>query len=153
MAFDRAALEALAESVGDGAPIEWAAIEAQASDEQRGVIRQLRVLEGLAHLHRTLPAVDDGAARQFDRSSAAPAIGNWGHLTLLERLGGGTFGEVYRAWDAQLEREVALKVMRGDAPDASRLVAEGRLLAKVRHEHVVTVYGVATHDNRVGMWM
>lgn len=153
MGFDRAALEALAESVGDGAPIDWTSVQAQATDEQRPVVRQLRVLESLAHLHRTLPPVEQFSTPQFDRSSSSPAIGNWGHLALLERLGGGTFGDVYRAWDAQLEREVALKLLRGGAPDSSRLIAEGRLLARVRHEHVVSVHGVGTHEGRVGLWM
>ena len=153
MAFDRAALESLAESVGDGAPIQWEAIESQAGDEQRAVIRQLRVLESLAHLHRTLPAQPSQPLPRLERSLSAPAIGNWGHLALLERLGGGTFGEVYRAWDRQLERDVALKVLRPDRPDASRLLAEARLLARVRHQHVVSVYGVDTHDERIGLWM
>ena len=153
MPFDRAALEELAESVGDGAPIQWDAIEAQAGDDQRAVIRQLRVLESLAHLHRTLPAQPPLPLPRSERSLSAPAIGNWGHLALLERLGGGTFGEVYRAWDRQLERDVALKVLRPDRPDASRLLAEARLLARIRHQHVVSVYGVDTHDERIGLWM
>ena len=153
MAFDRAALEELAESVGDGAPIQWDAIEAQAGNDQRAVIRQLRVLESLAHLHRTLPTQTFQPAPRSERSLSAPAIGNWGHLALLERLGGGTFGEVYRAWDRQLERDVALKVLRPDRPDASRLLAEARLLARIRHQHVVSVYGVDTHDERIGLWM
>ncbi len=155
MAFDRVALEALAESIGDGAPIEWGAIEAQAGDDQRAVIRQLRVLDGLAHLHRTLPVVsgDTPSAPMPARSLSAPAIGAWGRLSLLERLGGGTSGDVYRAWDGQLERDVALKLLRSDAPDPSRLVAEGRRLARLHHENVVTVHGVDTHDGRVGLWM
>ena len=76
---------------------------------------------------------------------------------MIERLGGGTFGEVYRAWDRQLEREVALKLLRVDEatddPLTSRIATEGRLLARVRHPNVVTVHGVAVHDGRVGLWM
>ena len=155
MTLNRAALESLAESVGDGAPIAWDAIEAQASESERPIIHQLRVLESLAHLHRTLPPEGASAPRPAGqvRSSSAPAIGTWGPLALLERLGGGTFGEVYRAWDAQLERDVALKVLRGDAPDASRLLNEARLLARVHHPNVVTVHGVDTYDGRAGLWM
>ncbi len=155
MAFDRAALEALAESIGDAAPIEWASVEAQANEDQRGVIRQLRVLESLAHLHRTLPPVPAGlpVSPTSARSRSAPAIGKWGNLSLLERLGGGTSGDVYRARDSQLERDVALKLLRADAPDPSRLVSEGRLLARIHHENVVAVHGVDTHDDRVGLWM
>src|SRR4029077_3080841 len=36
---------------------------------------------------------------------------------------------------------------------ASRIAVEGRLLARVRHPNVVTVYGVAAHEQRVGLWM
>ncbi len=155
MAFDRAALEALAESIGDGAPIEWGAVEAQAGDAQRPVIRQLRVLDGLARLHRTLPVASGDLPPPAvpARLVSAPAIGTWGRLSLLERLGGGTSGDVYRAWDGQLERDVALKLLRADAPAPSQLVTEGRLLARLRHENVVTVYGVDTHEGRVGLWM
>src|SRR5262249_7154147 len=90
-------------------------------------------------------------------AAAAPAIGSWAHLELIERLGGGTFGEVYRAWDRHLEREVALKLLRAERADedlnTSRIANEGRLLARVRHANVVCVHRVAVHDERVGLWM
>jgi TolB-like protein/Tfp pilus assembly protein PilF len=122
------------------------------------VIRQLRVLADLAVLHRSLPADPDAPlSRRLREPLATPAIGKWGHLSLLERLGGGTFGEVYRAWDPELEREVALKLLRpGESPEdplASRIAREGRLLARVRHPNVITVYGVGAHEGRVGLWM
>src|SRR5204862_2507207 len=137
-----------------------------AAPEDRALVNQLGVLAKLTELHRTLadgPAAPlPGAVR---RSQIAPAIGTWAHLTLLERLGGGTYGEVYRAWDRQLEREVALKLLRGahpatslgagggDDPETSRITREGRLLARVRHPNVITVHGVDVHDGRVGLWM
>src|SRR5207247_10642470 len=99
-----------------------------------------------AELHRRLPA-DSAVGTNADpatigrRASASPAIGSWAHLALVERLGGGAYGEVYRAWDRHLEREVALKLLRGadasiDDPHASRITMEGRLLARIRHENV-----------------
>src|SRR5204862_4304214 len=130
-----------------------------AAPEDRALVNQLGVLAKLTELHRTLadgPAAPlPGAVR---RSQIAPAIGTWAHLTLLERLGGGTFGEVYRAWDRQLEREVALKLLKGvpgqgDDPEPSRITREGRLLARVRHPNVITVHGVDVHEGRVGLWM
>ena len=139
---ERAALLPLAESIADGSVIDWDAAEASASADDKAVIRQLRVLANVAGLHR--------------RAAPVLAVGNWAHLTLLERLGGGTFGDVYRAWDRHLEREVALKLLRGaDDNDlqASRIASEGRLLARVRHPNVITVHGVDVHDNRVGLWM
>lgn len=139
---DRASLLPLAESIADGSAIDWDAAEAGASADDKAVVRQLRVLASLAGLHR--------------RAEPVVAVGNWAHLTLLERLGGGTFGDVYRAWDRHLEREVALKLLRGAGDgdiQASRIASEGRLLARVRHPNVITVHGVDVHEGRVGLWM
>jgi eukaryotic-like serine/threonine-protein kinase len=152
------ALLALAESIADGTTIDWQTVEAAAATpEERGVIRQLRVLSDLAGLHRSMPAPSDATTFHARKTAASPAIGSWAHLTLIERLGGGTFGDVYRAWDRYLEREVALKLLRAERSDVdlttSRIANEGRLLARVRHANVVTVHGVAVHDQRVGLWM
>jgi len=72
----------------------------------------------------------------------------WSHLRLVERIGRGAFGEVYRAWDTRLDREVALKLLR-----ASAIIHEGRLLARVRHPNVVTIYGAEQLADRIGLWM
>jgi serine/threonine-protein kinase len=91
------------------------------------------------------------------QADPASSLGNWAHLTLVERLGGGTFGEVYRAWDPLLEREVALKLVLCDDPlwdgRTSLILDEGRLMARVRHPNVVTVHGVAADGARVGLWL
>jgi serine/threonine-protein kinase len=64
---------------------------------------------------------------------------------------------VYRAWDPRLDREVALKLIREQGPRhdsvGSLVIDEGRLLARVRHPNVVTVYGADRIDGRVGLWM
>ena len=158
---EAAALLKLAESIADGNTIDWDSAESSAAHDDKAVIRQLRILSNLAVLHRSLPL--DAAAGPggpfMRRTSDSPAIGKWAHLTLVERLGGGTFGDVYRAWDARLEREVALKLLRVDesaeADDlsSSRIAREGRLLARIRHQNVIAVHGVDAHDNRVGLWM
>ena len=76
----------------------------------------------------------------------------WGQLVLLEKVGEGSFAEVYRAWDPALEREVALKLLRAVNEDPT-LVQEARMLARVRHPNVVLVYGVDRHNERSGVWM
>ena len=163
----RESLLPLAESLADGTAVDWDEAARQAAPEDRAFVRQLSVLAKLTEVHRTLSASSDETVVPFAvrRSQAAPAIGTWAHLTLLERLGGGTYGEVYRAWDRQLEREVALKLLRGaapstslgaaggDDPETSRITREGRLLARVRHPNVITVHGVDVHEGRVGLWM
>ena len=151
------ALLPLAESVADGSAVDWHEAEARATTDEQAVIRQLRVLASLAAIHRSIPTGSDAGARAGDRRMTSPAIGSWADLSLVERLGGGTFGEVYRAWDRHLEREVALKLLRlddlSDDPQSSRIAGEGRLLARVRHPNVITVHGVEIHEGRVGLCM
>lgn len=76
----------------------------------------------------------------------------WGHLKVTALLGQGSFGEVYRAFDTTLEREVALKLRHGDASHARSFIAEARRLAQVRHPNVLAVYGAGVHDSRAGLW-
>ncbi len=87
---------------------------------------------------------------------AAGQLKTWGDFQLLQLLGRGGFGEVYRAWDPVLEREVALKLLlpRGMDPELefTTMVAEARAMAKVHHPNIVPVYGVDRREGRVGFW-
>ena len=76
----------------------------------------------------------------------------WGRLQILEPIRRGGFGTVYRAWDPQLDREVALKLLPADDEGVNAL-EEGRLLAKVHHPNVVTIFGADRIGARVGLWM
>lgn len=79
----------------------------------------------------------------------------WGHLDVLEQVGRGSFGDVFRARDTRLDREVALKLRRSEtAPDASarRFLDEARGLARVTHPNIVVVHGASTHRGRAGFW-
>lgn len=86
----------------------------------------------------------------------APVLFAWGHLEVLEKLGEGGFGEVYRAYDPRLDREVALK-LRKERPGLEEVngrayLREARRLARLRHPHVVAVQGADEHDGRAGFW-
>lgn len=144
--------DGVAARVADGEPVAWDDVLRQAPDErQRRLIRHLRLVESVARVHRSPVAAElaettDGAPPP----AAPPASARWAHLELREKLGEGAFGEVYRAWDPRLHREVALKLLRGVGTAA---IEEGRLLAKLRHPGVVAVHGAEIHDGRVGFWM
>jgi tetratricopeptide (TPR) repeat protein len=90
------------------------------------------------------------------QTGAPGPAGKWGPFQLLQRIGKGAFGEVYRAWDPLLEREVALKLLLPRDLNAeeqfAEIVAEARAIARVRHPSVVSAYGVDRHEGRVGFW-
>ena len=69
-----------------------------------------------------------------------------GVFEILSPLGAGGMGEVYRARDPRLEREVALKVLPaetlGDETARARLLREARLAAKLNHPHICTIHEV-----------
>lgn len=92
--------------------------------------------------------------RKQDHEAANPDV--MGPYALVERIGAGGMGVVYRAHDPRLDREVALKVMRTPAvlrrPAAAtreRLLREARALARLHHPNVVEVYDVGFAQGRV----
>jgi serine/threonine-protein kinase len=135
VAVDDRSLQELASSILDGTEIDWDAAKSTLRDANRPLLAHLKVVAALAGVHR-VPCT-------------------WGHLLLIERIGAGTFGEVYRAWDPRLDREVALKLLPATSPGrpVSFVIPEGRLLARVRHNNVVTIYGAERIGDRVGLWM
>ena len=132
-------LDDVADAILDGTSIDWDDVELRAGGDPV-LIDQIKVLAALANVHR---------------DSAPPQ--RWGHLALIEPLGHGAFGRVFRARDTRLDREVALKLLDAHTLSAearaSSIVDEGRLLAQVRHPNVVTIYGAAHLGDEVGLWM
>ena len=153
-------VEELAAAILDGTPVDWAAAESNPDSTARRLVHQFKVLAAVAELHRSMPfapSIASQAPASRPEPPAAEIPGQWGHLRLLERIGRGAFGEVYRAWETRLDREVALKLLpASDGPGdraASAIIEEGRLLARVRHPNVVTIYGAEQIGDRIGLWM
>jgi WD40 repeat protein len=66
-----------------------------------------------------------------------------GRFILRETVGQGSFGRVYRAFDPQLEREVALKIPKWtgeDADEVERFLGEAKAAARLRHPNIVAVF-------------
>jgi len=147
----------LIDSVADGTPVDWDAVARIADGNERRAVGHLRVVAAVAELHRTMLVAEEDEAENRVETRAEPDADSrvWGHLRLVEKVGEGAFGEVYRAHDAWLDREVALKLLKpapGRQPVA-RVIEEAQTLARVRHHNVVTVHGAAIHNGRAGLWM
>src|SRR5947209_19646985 len=73
-----------------------------------------------------------------------------GHYRIVEKIGEGGMGEVYRAHDERLDRDVAIKILpRGIADDADRLARfkqEARATSALNHPNILTVHDVGEHD-------
>ncbi|HQR31673.1 MAG TPA: protein kinase [Blastocatellia bacterium] len=72
------------------------------------------------------------------------------HYRLVSKIGAGGMGEVYRARDTRLDREVAIKLLPADfAKDADRLKRfeqEARATSALNHPNILTVHDIGTHD-------
>jgi serine/threonine-protein kinase len=136
----------LARAILDGTPVDWRRVESTADGSERSIVEELRLLATLVEFHREQRAIHE----------PVPST-TWGHLRVLERIGNGAFGQVYRAWDPRLDREVALKLLPADSDTgdarASSIIHEGRLLARVRHPNIVTIYGAERIGETIGLWM
>jgi hypothetical protein len=169
------ALLSVAAAISDGAGIDWLEVEHTPADgHDTQVLRELRLLDQIAAFHRSPdPLLPDLTHREPVAGSSSPTepsvynaghashaetgqdLQNWGHLEILGKVGEGAFGTVYRARDGNLQREVALKLLWPDAATANpeSALKEARLLARIHHPNVASVYGADHIHGRVGLWM
>jgi eukaryotic-like serine/threonine-protein kinase len=157
-------LISVAAAVADGVPVDWSsASQTLGSADERSLLDGLKLIADVTHARGTTLLPPPGVATFDLDKDADPGAGQaddpleqWGPLRIIEQIGRGTFGDVYRAWDTRLDREVALKILRrqeSSESSGSTVIEEGRLLARVRHPNVVTVYGAERIGGRVGVWM
>jgi serine/threonine-protein kinase len=178
---DSGRIQDLAMAISDGAAVDWNALERAASDElERSLLCNLKIIAGIADLGRSGEAADGQAGAPQSVQVSNPGVGEtpnveallgnrepeelprrWGHLEMRRKIGAGAFGDVFGAWDTLLDREVALKLLdparvstdRREKELASKILEEGRRMARVRHSNVITVYGVELREARIGLWM
>ncbi len=95
------------------------------------------------------------ACRQAGRATRGgvfPLIGQAiAHYRVTEKLGAGGMGEVYRATDTKLNRDVALKVLpeefARDADRMARFKREAQVLASLNHPNIAAIYGLEEADS------
>ncbi|MCB9706681.1 MAG: protein kinase [Myxococcales bacterium] len=96
-------------------------------------------------------------ARAEEVRPPAEAADRIGRFTILELVGAGGMGLVYAAYDPELDRKVAVKLVRSDEGSAggegsdgrSRLLREAQALARVAHPNVVAIHDVGVHEGQV----
>ena len=142
----------VADSVASGSDVDWASASTAHGGDDRELIEQLKLIDSVARLHRggVPPPLEEAFTPPLEPGA------RWAQLVVVERVSGGTFGDVYLARDTALDRDVALKLLRQRTRAqalASQFLAEGRLLARVAHPNVITVYGAEAVGGRVGLWM
>ena len=122
--------------------------EACAGDEAlRQEVESLLRYEEAANGFLERPAVEEAArlVSGFPESTVDLSGRRLGVYQIQARIGAGGMGEVYRARDTRLGRDVAIKVLPGaltrSADRRARFEREARLLASLNHPHIAQVYG------------
>lgn len=148
MTTPRPATSAVVQAIADERPVDWLPAE-RALGQDSAELAGLRLLDDVARAFRH--NADAAAA-----TPCGPVLFRWGPLDVREAIGDGLTGEVFRAWDPLLQRDVALKLRAQrdplSDPGNGQVLAEARLLAQIRHRNVLAVYGAARHDGRAGIW-
>jgi tetratricopeptide (TPR) repeat protein/predicted Ser/Thr protein kinase len=98
--------------------------------------------------------VPSGGARSRDGIEFLSPGALLGRYVVIDRLGVGGMGVVYSAYDPELDRKIAVKVLHGrtsrkGSQGAARLVREAQALARLSHPNVVAVHDVGTFEDRV----
>src|SRR5262245_59884870 len=92
--------------------------------------------------------------RRFAKVARGTSVGD--RYLVLDELGRGGMAVVYRAYDPELDRRIALKLIHQRDPEArasQRLLREAQALAQLSHPNVVAVYDVGTYGSSVFMAM
>src|SRR5262249_12648919 len=105
-----------------------------------------------------LPTIADSVVKVNESPARAPSLPKGtvlGRYVLLDCLGEGGMGIVYSAYDPQLDRKIALKLLLGEkegphfTEGRSRLLREAQAMARLSHPNVIAVHDVGTFDGQV----
>jgi eukaryotic-like serine/threonine-protein kinase len=141
-------IERLAESLGDDEAIDWSSVGDETKRLMSGTLFGLRQIESIARGFRSR------RERLHKQDSPSPSPGfNFNRLKAIERIGRGAQGDVWKAYDPFLDRNVALKLHESaEVGFSARLRNEAKTLAKFQHTNIVSIYGATSDDTYSGIW-
>lgn len=101
---------------------------------------------------------EDPTAEEETGAVSLPRGTNLGRYVLLDCIGRGGMAVVYAAYDPELDRKVAVKILRTDLPGAptelrASLLHEAQAMARLTHPNVIAVYDVGTFNDQVFLAM
>jgi serine/threonine protein kinase len=136
-------------------------VHACASPDPATAYRDTRTRDPLDHLLAGARPVVDEIERAVARARAESALfgdeagpPRIGRYRVVQRAGAGGMGVVWEAHDPELERAVAIKLVRAESAAArERVLAEGQALARLSHPNVVPVFDVGLHGDQVFLVM
>src|SRR5947207_814363 len=107
----------------------------------------LQLLSAVAEAHTTHPARPAGDGEVLARGTVVD------RFVVLDLLGRGGMGVVYMAYDPELDRKVALKLLhpgeRNSSDPRAQLLAEAQVMARISHANVIAIYDVGTYREQV----
>lgn len=132
---------------------EYVAGHPEYADAIRELLSAVMMVENLkADSGAVASTYSDPSSTSGDALAISIRSGRIGRFELVDRIGSGTFGTVWRAYDPELDRTVAVKIPRKEhlAPDtAEKFLHEARASAKLRHPGIVGVHEVGRADDAV----
>jgi serine/threonine protein kinase/TolA-binding protein len=130
--------------------------QSKLNQTEQASLEQLQIISQVAQLHRQHQTSRAKSTDQrSDQKSSGASLFTWGRLSVKAAIGQGAFGEVYRAHDQILDRDVALKLLKDDVQGplkSQAFIEEAKRMAKVRHPNVLAIHGANIHEGRAGFW-
>ena len=112
---------------------------------------QIEPASEVASASTASPHTEMAETTDWVKTWARGSLGSLGRFQLKERLGDGGFGEVYRAYDPRLDRDVAVKVLKQTNPSErvmERFFREARAVARLDHPNIVAVHDAGFDSGR-----
>lgn len=123
-------------------------------DDLRRSVEALLKFEAQAEEFLQSSAIADLAAQVAEELVVLAPGRQIGHYEIKERIGAGGMGEVWRAWDKNLDRDVAIKILPPefsvDADRVRRFELEALTISKIKHSNIIAIHDIVTVTDERG---